>query len=51
MKASGITWTADTLQAFVANPSKIVPGTKMDYDGAGDADAKAIAAYLMGLKG
>jgi len=51
MKASGITWTADTLQAFVLDPAKTVPGNKMDYPGAGDpATAKAIADYLMSLK-
>ncbi|MFI4966123.1 MAG: c-type cytochrome [Caulobacterales bacterium] len=52
MKASGITWTADTLQAFVLDPAKTVPGNKMDYPGAGDAaSAKAIADYLLTLKG
>jgi len=52
MKASGITWTADTLQAFVLDPAKTVPGNKMDYPGASDAQAaKAIADYLMTLKG
>ena len=51
MKASGITWTADTLQAFVLDPAKTVPGNKMDYPGASDpATAKAIADYLMSLK-
>ena len=51
MKNSGITWTADTLQAFVLDPAKTVPGNKMDYPGAGDAAAaKAIADYLMTLK-
>jgi cytochrome c len=51
MKASGITWTADTLQAFIQDPAKTVPGNKMDYPGAGDpATAKAIADYLMSLK-
>jgi len=50
MKASGITWTPDQLQAFIVNPSKVVPGTKMDFDGATDADAKVIVAYLASLK-
>jgi len=51
MKKSGITWTADTLQAFVLDPAKTVPGNKMDYPGASDpAAAKAIADYLMSLK-
>jgi cytochrome c len=50
MKGSGITWTPDQLQAFIVNPSKAVPGTKMDFDGATDADAKVIVAYLATLK-
>ena len=50
MKASGVTWTADTLQAFIVDPNKAVPGNKMDYPGASEATAKAIADYLMTLK-
>ena len=51
MKASTITWNADTLQAFVLDPAKTVPGNKMDYQGADDtASAKAIVDYLMSLK-
>jgi cytochrome c len=51
IKKSGITWTADTLQAFVLDPAKTIPGNKMDYPGASDpAAAKAIADYLMSLK-
>jgi cytochrome c len=52
MKAYGQPWTADTLQAFILDPAKTVPGNKMDYPGASDAaTAKAIADYLMSLKG
>ena len=29
LKASGLTWTADTLDTFLANPGKAVPGTAM----------------------
>jgi cytochrome c len=50
MKASGITWTADTLASYIADPNKTVAGTKMDYPGADTATAKAIADYLMTLK-
>ena len=50
MKASGLTWTPDQLQAFITNPAKVVPGNKMDFDGASDADAKVIVAYLASLK-
>ncbi len=52
MKAYAKPWTADTLQAFILDPAKAVPGNKMDYPGANDAaSAKAIADYLMTLKG
>jgi len=51
MKASGITWTPDKLRAFIANPVGVVPGNKMDFDGASDDDAKAIVDYLASLKG
>ena len=52
LKASSTVWTADTLQAFILDPAKAIPGNKMDYPGAGDAaTAKEIADYLMSLKG
>jgi cytochrome c len=50
MKSSGVVWTADTLQAFIVDPNKVVPGNKMDYPGASETTAKAIADYLMTLK-
>jgi cytochrome c len=50
MKASGITWSADTLAAFITDPNKTVAGNKMDYPGADAATAKAVADYLMTLK-
>jgi cytochrome c len=50
MKASTITWSADTLAAFVTDPNKAVAGNKMDYSGTDAATAKAIADYLMSLK-
>lgn len=34
MKQSGITWTADKLEAYLANPKKVVPGGKMKFDSA-----------------
>lgn len=41
MKASGVTWTADKLDAYIAAPRKLVPGCKMKYDGLADASARA----------
>lgn len=34
MKQSGITWTPDKLEAYLANPKKVVPGGKMKFDSA-----------------
>jgi cytochrome c len=52
MKNSTVVWSADTLSAFVLDPAKTIPGNKMDYGGAPNAaSAKAIADYLMSLKG
>jgi cytochrome c len=50
MKSSTVTWTAETLQAFLVDPNKVVPGNKMDYPGATEESAKAIADYLLTLK-
>lgn len=51
LKAWGMTWTPENLQAFILDPAKTVPGNKMDYSGANDAaSAKAIADYLATLK-
>ncbi len=51
MKSSGITWTPDRLQAFLQNPTAVVPGTKMGFGGTDSAsDAADIVAYLQTLK-
>jgi len=44
MKASGITWTPERLDAFLANPGAVVPGTAMSF--AGVADPKERAAIV-----
>jgi cytochrome c len=41
MKNSGVTWTADKLDAYIAAPRKLIPGCKMKYDGLSDASARA----------
>lgn len=33
MKNSGITWTPDKLDVYIAHPKQTVPGDKMKYDG------------------
>ena len=47
LKASGITWTPEQLDAYLTAPKKLVPGGKMKYDGLADAAARAdLLAYL-----
>ena len=47
MKNSGLTWKAKTLDRFIADPMKTVPGTTMTYAGVKDAAERAdLIAYL-----
>lgn len=47
MRASGITWTAEPLSAYLANPPKVVPSGKMKYDGVlSEAERRDLIAYL-----
>ena len=47
MRRSGITWDAQTLDAFLADPQKLVPANRMPYAGLTDAAARAdLIAYL-----
>lgn len=47
MKASGIIWTPETLDAFILGPARIVPGNRMSFFGEIDeARRKAIVAYM-----
>lgn len=50
MKSSGLTWTPESLQAYILAPAKVVPGNMMDFGGTTETAAKAIVAYLQGLK-
>ena len=47
MKAYGVTWTPDALDAFIKAPSKVVPGTKMLL-GAPDAEQRAAVIQYLG---
>ena len=48
MKRSGITWTPQTLDAFIADPQKAVPANRMPYDGVPNARDRAdLIAYLL----
>jgi cytochrome c len=47
LKRSGVIWTADTVDAFVADPQKLVPLNRMPYDGMpDDRDRADLIAYL-----
>ena len=47
MKASGIVWDERTLAAFLRDPDKTVPGTKMRFWGIHDErDLAALLVYL-----
>ncbi len=47
MKRSGIVWDAASLDRFLANPLRTVPGTSMTYAGVSDAQERAdLIAYL-----
>ncbi len=47
MKRSGITWSAQTLGNFVADPQKAVPNNRMPFAGMPDAAERAdLIAYL-----
>ena len=47
-RRSGITWTAETIDAFLADPQKVVPNNRMPYAGMPDATDRAdLIAYLM----
>ena len=47
MRKSGITWTPQTLDEYIADPQKRIPANRMPYAGLTDAAARAdLIAYL-----
>ncbi|HEX4160701.1 MAG TPA: cytochrome c family protein [Rhizomicrobium sp.] len=51
MRKAGFVWTVPKLDAYLADPQKLVPGNNMPVAGIGDAQQRAdIAAYLATLK-
>lgn len=48
MKQSGITWTPDKIQSYLAAPKKVVPGGKMKYDS--DMSSADVADLLVFLE-
>lgn len=48
---SGVVWDEATLDAFLANPQKVAPGTMMAFGGIADAEQrKEVVDYLATLK-
>jgi cytochrome c len=48
MKRSGIVWTPQTLDTFLADPQKAVPANRMPFAGLPDARERAdVIAYMM----
>ncbi len=46
-KNSGLTWNVPTLQKYLADPQKVVPGTKMIFPGIKDpAKVNDVIAFL-----
>lgn len=47
MKRSGISWTPETLDKFIADPQAVVPANRMPYAGmANPSDRADLIAYL-----
>ena len=50
LKASGMTWNAKTLDRWLTDPKKTVPGTKMPFIGIQDRKTREqVVAYLLTL--
>jgi cytochrome c len=48
LKRSGITWTPQTMNEFIADPQKMVPANRMPYDGLPDARDRAdLIIYML----
>lgn len=48
MKESGIVWTPETLDAFIANPHKLIPRSRMAYPGEPDAARRKAMIEALG---
>ena len=48
--AAKLTWTKETLDLYLINPHRVIPGTKMAFAGLrSDADRQNVIAYLATL--
>jgi cytochrome c len=51
MKGAGYNWDAKTLDAYLADPQKALPGNVMPFSGVPDAKQRAdLVAYVLSLK-
>ena len=51
MRESGIKWNAKSLDRYIANPQKVVPGNRMPFAGLKDAAQRAaVVRYLSTLR-
>jgi cytochrome c len=51
MRESGIKWNAKSLDRYIANPQKVVPGNRMPFAGLRDpAQRAAVVRYLSTLR-
>jgi cytochrome c len=48
LKGAGIQWSPEALEAYLANPTGKVPGTRMAVRVASDSDRADIVAFLQG---
>lgn len=46
LRDSGLIWDETTLRAFLKNPHKLVPGTRMAFAGLNEAETDKVLAYL-----
>jgi cytochrome c len=48
MKRSGIDWTPETIEKYIADPQAFIPANRMPYSGMADASDRAdLIAYLV----
>jgi len=51
LRASRIVWSTPTLDRWLANPERLIPGQRMNYSVPEAADRAALIAYLEGESG
>lgn len=49
LRASRIVWSAQTLDAWLADPERLIPGQRMNYSVPQAADRADLIAYLRAL--